>query len=317
VFSITQTIGFSNLANSQKRAEAAVLQIRKLNNRVDVRADTSDVRAKDHIYMQNFDLIIATDLDYPTLSTINAACRLANKPFYAAGTHGFYGYIFADLIQHDYIVKSMPSNIEVKVGSKPDSTHSILAVQRKREDEKVWEIVEHRRLYSPLQLANTSPLHPFLQASRRRLRDVTPLLPCLRAMWEFETQFGRLPVPPHTPDDLRVFTTLATQKLKELGLPEEIMVAEFLRKFLGNIGSEIAPVTAMLGGLLSQDAINVIQHCEAPINNLCLFDGEAYKVPIYSLHPESFDVAANGSTSHTAEGPVARPKTPEGAIELD
>jgi ubiquitin-like 1-activating enzyme E1 A len=267
--------------------------------------------------MQNFDLIIATDLDFTTMATINAACRLANKPFYAAGNHGFYGYIFADLIQHDYIVKSLPTNIEVKVGSKPNSKHSILAVTRKREDDKVWEIVEHRRLYSPLQLANTSPLHPFLRASRRRLKEVSPLLPCMRALWEFQAQLGRLPVPPHTPEDLRVFTTLATQKLKELGLPDEIMVAEFLRKFLQNIGSEISPVSAILGGLLSQDAINVIQHSEQPINNLCLFDGEDYKVPIYSLHPESFGVAANGTGSHVTSDSASRAKTPEGVIELD
>jgi ubiquitin-like 1-activating enzyme E1 A len=267
--------------------------------------------------MKDYELIIATDLDFPTLSQINAACRLANKPFYAAGAHGLYGFGFADLISHDYIVKSVPSNIQVKVGSKPSSTHSVLAVQKKREDDKVWQFVEHRRTYSPLQLANSSPLHPFLQGNRRRLKDVTFLLPCLRALWEFETQSGRSPVPVQTPDDLKVFTTLAMQKSKELGLPDETMNAEFLRKFLQNIGSELAPVTAMLGGLLAQDAINVIQHCEAPINNLCLFDGETYKVPIYSLHPESFDGAVDGDTSHVANGSATRAKTPEGAIELD
>jgi ubiquitin-like 1-activating enzyme E1 A len=302
---------------SFQRAEAAAPNIQKLNNRVKVKADTSDIRTKDDTFMKDYELIIATDLDYPTLSQINAACRLANRPFYAAGAHGFYGYVFADLITHEYVVKSVPSNIEVKVGSKPGSTHSILAVQKKREDDKVWQFVEHKRTYSPLQLANSSPLHPFLQGNRRRLKDVTFLLPCLRALWEFEVQVGRSPVPVQTQHDLKVFTTLAMQKSKELGLPDETMNAEFLRKFLQNISSELAPVTAMLGGLLAQDAINVIQHCEAPINNLCLFDGESYKVPIYSLHPESFDGAANGDSSHVTNGSTTRAKTPEGAIELD
>ncbi len=34
---------------------------------------------------------------------INDVCRRLNKPFYAGGTYGLLGYIFCDLLQHDYI----------------------------------------------------------------------------------------------------------------------------------------------------------------------------------------------------------------------
>jgi ubiquitin-like 1-activating enzyme E1 A len=303
----------------KNRAQAAAPSIQRLNNRVKVIIDTSDIHTKQHTYMQNYELVIATDLDFPTLSAINSACRQANTPFYAAGAHGFYGYIFADLMTHEYMVKSEPSNVEIKAGSKPNSNHTILSVQKKREDNKPWQIVEHRRVFSDINNANTSSLHPFIQSNRRRLKDVTFLLPCLRALWEFEQAFERSPAPIFNPDDLRIYTTLAMQKSQELGLPSENMKSELLRKFLQNVGSELPPVTAMLGGLLAQDAINVIQHCEAPINNLCLFDGESYKVPIYSLYPysEATDVVANGFATKVTNGSSVRAKTPEGAIELD
>ena len=34
---------------------------------------------------------------------LNDACRQLDKPFYAGGTYGLLGYIFCDLLQHDYI----------------------------------------------------------------------------------------------------------------------------------------------------------------------------------------------------------------------
>jgi ubiquitin-like 1-activating enzyme E1 A len=53
-----------------------------------------------------------------------------------------------------------------------------------------------------------------------------------------------------------------------------------------NIGSEIAPVTAVLGGQLAQDVINVLGHRQQPIQNMVLFDGELNEAPMYALHPE-------------------------------
>lgn len=108
---------------------------------------------------------------------------------------------------------------------------------------------------------------------------------------------------------------MALLHASELGIPNESMSSEFLRKFIHSLDEQLAPVTAMVGGILAQDAINVMQHVEAPINNFMFFDGDSYKVPVYSLHPPLNEPHVNG-------GPVVtngntRAKTPEGAIELD
>ena len=83
-----------------------------------------------------------------------------------------------------------------------------------------------------------------------------------------------------------MFTVLATQKHKALGLPDETLRSEILRKFLQNLGSEMAPVTAVLGGQLAQDVINVLGHRQQPIQNMVLFDGDTMEAPMYALHPE-------------------------------
>jgi len=266
------------------RAEAAAPQIRKLNPRVSVIVDQTDIRVRGPDYFGAFDVVIATDLHPDSLNIINTATRINHRPFYAAGVHGFYGFIFSDLIQHDYVVEREKSNRATVLG--PETrTRSVVDVKVKKEGGKNVEMVTKRELYSTWFLASDAASLPaeFLK-SRRRLKAVTPILSCLRALWEF-LQFndGRMP---STTEDLKMFTVLATQKHKALGLPDETLRSEVLRKFLQNLGSEVAPVTAVLGGQLAQDVINVLGARQQPIQNMVIFDGDSMEAPSYPLHPE-------------------------------
>ncbi|MCJ1470508.1 hypothetical protein MMC07_009154 [Pseudocyphellaria aurata] len=264
------------------RAEAAAPQIRKLNPRVRLHVDTEDIMLKPPEYFSPFNLVIATDMTLRDMSTINASCRLCGRPFYASGSHGFYGFIFADLITHDYVIEREKSNVPTIV--RPETaTRSIIATTTKREHGKLTELVTKREIYSPILLANSSPIPAEHLVSRRRRLQIPPLLTCLRALWAFESISGK--IPSHSRADLELFTALATEKHKELQLPAETLRSEFLRSFLQNIGSELAPITAFLGGQLAQDVINVLGQREQPIQNLLLFDGEDSRGPVYALHP--------------------------------
>lgn len=253
-----------------------------MNPRVKLHIDTSDIRTKQPDFFAQFDLTIATELDYETNTTINAACRLANKPFYAAGLHGFYGYVFADLISHDFVIERAKSNMP----SQPQETppRSIVKVTTKKEGDKTVELVTKRETYSPLLLANTSPLPDEYTRLPRRRKQVTPLLSCLRALWEFEKlSGGRRPTFSH--NDLEGFTKLAREVHQELKLDMGTLDSVFLRTFLQNLGCELSPVAAFVGGSLAQDVINVLSAREQPLQNMLLFDGEKSLGPIYPLHP--------------------------------
>lgn len=267
------------------RAEAALPQIQKLNPRVNIMIDTQDVRTKGASYFAPFDMVIATDLDPGALNIINTATRLNMRPFYAAGSHGLYGFIFADLIEHTYVIEKEKSNMttEPKVETK---TRMIFDVKTKKENGKTIEMISKKELYSTWLLASDGSFLPDeYTRSKRRLKAVSPVLSCLRALWEFQqTNGGRNPG--HNAADLQKFTRAATQKHKELGLPTETLRAEFLRSFLQNIGSEIAPVTAILGGQLAQDVINVLGQTQQPIQNTVIFDGNAMEATQYPLHPD-------------------------------
>lgn len=268
----------------KNRAEAAAPQIQKLNPRVKVNVITRDVQnEQDMSFYAAFDVIIATDLNFLALSALDSGARLAHRPFYAGGAHGFYGFIFADLGTHDFVLEREMSNRPTRNG-RETATRSVIGATTKKENGKVIEMVTKREIYTPLLLANTSPLPPDMQKNLRKLRKVHPLLTCIRALWEYQRN-GHGTLPSHSRADLQLFTQIATEKHKELLLPAETLKSEFLRSFLQNLGSELAPVTAFLGGQLAQDVINVLGKREQPIQNLLLFDGEESVGPIYALHP--------------------------------
>ncbi|KAI4206082.1 MAG: hypothetical protein LQ348_001082 [Seirophora lacunosa] len=273
----------SELHVGMNRAAAAASQVRALNPRVALSVDMENILLKPPEFYSMFDMIIATDLDLAPLATINAACRFVNKPFYAAGSHGMYGFIFADLITHDFVIEREKSNLPTALKAET-MTRSIIATNAKEENGKQVEMVTKREIYSPINLANTSPLQAEQLSSRRRKLQVSPLLTCLRALWEFQA-LRQQSLPTHSHPDLELFTKLATEKHKELQLPPETLRSEFLRSFLQNVGSEIAPVTAFLGGQVAQDVINVLGQREQPIQNFLLFDSEDSKGPVYALHP--------------------------------
>ncbi|GAM90968.1 hypothetical protein ANO11243_090150 [Dothideomycetidae sp. 11243] len=284
------------------RAQTAATRLQELNPRVGVLANASDpMQFTDEFYKQ-FDLIVATDLPFLTTAMINAATRMAMRPFYATGVHGFYGFIFADLVEHEYIIERERSNIYTVVKAET-TTRSITAVSTKKEKGKNIELVTKKEMYSPLLLANSSPLSPEYLKNRRKMKGVSALLPALRALWDFERAMNRFPG--HSREDLVMFTTMANEKLLELQLPADTLKAEFLRSFLQNVGSEIVPTAAFVGGRLAEDAINVLGKREQPIQNFLLFDGDTFQAPIYALHPifENPTAATNGTApampSHT------------------
>lgn len=290
----------------QNRAEAALPQMLKLNPRVALFADPDPVASKYPEYFSSFDITIATSLDIDTLTNINAACRFNGRKFYAADSHGMYGYVFADLILHEFVVERQMGNKATEVGTAETPTRVILSTSRKRENGKSIEMVRKSESFSPLLLANTSPLPAEISNHRRRRMQVTPLLSCFRALFDFQKlSMGRLPS--HSRADLELFTRLATERHRELLLPPETLRSDFLRSFLQNLGSEISPVAAFLGGSLAQDVINVLGQREQPLQNMLLFDGEEFKGPIYSLHPYVDDTLPIAATANIANGVSTHP----------
>lgn len=290
------------MLNLSQRAASAIPRIQELNPRVTITSGggLSNLLAKDQTHYTPYSVVIACDHDFNVLSIINTAARFAGRPFYAASIHGTYGCIFADLVQHDFIIEREKSNVPTSLAPETITRVVLSSTTKNEPNGKTTEIVTKRETYCPLILSNSSPLPPDILSNRRKLKAVSPLLPCLRALFEFQRNTSRLPN--HTSQDLSNFTSLATTKSRELQLPPETLKSEFLRSFLQNIGAEIPTTAAFVGGRLAEDVINVLGKREQPIQNFALFDGENLQGPVYCLYspPPEVAMAAAGANGLSA-----------------
>lgn len=272
------------------------MRLQKLNPRVAVHVDTGDIRSKAPEFFSRFTVIIATGQDLSTLVRINEHARRWVRPFYAADSHGFYGFIFSDLIEHEYVIERERSNIATRLGPET-ATQAVVGVSTKKDNNgKTIEMVTKRERYCALSQAAVAPLPAGYAGNRRRLRQVPPLLSVIRALWSFQSS-SFSPTSPsseavavvvpaqNSHADLELFTRLATEAHAKLGLPPETLTSEFLATLMPNIRSELAPVTAFLGGQLAQDVINVLGQREQPLQNFLLFDALESKAPVFALHP--------------------------------
>ncbi|PPQ89648.1 hypothetical protein CVT25_013835 [Psilocybe cyanescens] len=88
------------------RLDAAKSRIESLNPLVTVETVTDTLFSEGErleSIVKNVDLVCVTDWDRDGLIKLNEICRKHQKPFYAGGTYGLTGYIFCDLLSHDYL----------------------------------------------------------------------------------------------------------------------------------------------------------------------------------------------------------------------
>lgn len=270
----------------QPRAAAALPRIQKLNQRVRVEILPFDpFSAMDASFLAPYTIVIGTDLSWAPLNALSAMCRISQKPMYAAGSHGINGFIFADLLTHNFSITRDVSNRKTEIGYQETATRTIVDSVITESAGKKQEVVTKREQYQPISLVNLAPLPPQIMRSPRRLRQVPALLPFLRALWAFEQQSGGLAPDVSDKSQIALFTHLATEKSRELQLPFDLIKSEGLRSFLQNMYIEIPPTSAFLGAALAQDVINVLSLREQPIQNLMIFDGEECRAEIFALHP--------------------------------
>ncbi|KAL7270490.1 E1 ubiquitin-activating protein aos1 [Rhizina undulata] len=266
------------------RAEAAAPAIQRLNPRVPVHVDTERVQDKDTNFFQKFDIVIATELDLDSLLFINNATRSCGRPFYAAATYGLYGYAFADLLKHTFVIERDKSNMKTEL-KKETRTRTITSVREKKEGEKTMEFVTKEEVYAPLSEVLKCQIDKNWRPRKRK--TVPAVLPAVKALWQFQKLHKRLPGIMKGDDG--EFTKLMTESNQELDLPPELVKSSFVLSFIENVSCELAPVAAILGGVLAQDVINALGKREQPLQNFLVFDGDTNAGPVITLFPQDAD----------------------------
>ncbi|KAI0304384.1 hypothetical protein B0F90DRAFT_1815720 [Multifurca ochricompacta] len=218
----------------KKRVDAAKSRIESLNPLVTVETITSSsvLEPKEfEALVQIVDLVCITDSRRDFLIRANEACRRSRKPMYAGGTYGLLGYIFCDLVEHEYITSDRSGGKEGGGGGKDVKVTVTYSTLR--------EALEHR----------------WSSISRRQTKSLNPAAVfIILALWEFQDIYqGHLPDDPKYSDELE---TIANTLIAKAEVNKEVFPAiprGLVETTITTAIHEFSPVCAVVGGMLAQD----------------------------------------------------------------
>ncbi|KAF9580034.1 hypothetical protein BGW38_003476, partial [Lunasporangiospora selenospora] len=237
----------------RNRAASAAERVRLLNPRVKVIVDEDDVASKPDSFFAQFDCVCLTGCAPSQMIRINNACRASGRTgFYAAGVHGYFGYIFCDLNKHDF---------------REERTEP--AVEKGKEPEKIVE--QRAQTYDSLE--STMSVTFGYPKARALNRKASPLLFAIQILWAFQQAHeGRLPQVDDL-DDMATMCRLRDEKLLSAEVDGQFVGDDLLRTLVSTAAAEIAPVCAIVGGFLAQDILKTLSGKDAPLLNYFLYNG--------------------------------------------
>ncbi|WVW85076.1 hypothetical protein I302_107112 [Kwoniella bestiolae CBS 10118] len=259
-------------AVGQNRTKAALPQISSLNPLVSLTAfetlspfvGGSEGEIVDLLKTEKVDVVVACDLPKSQLEVIDEASRKAGTMFYAAGTYGFYGYVFADLgesYEYVYNKKATPEDPSPGLAKKTLSYSSLT------------QALTPTNWSKPASQAEQGG-SPYRGLTKNETKVAAPgVILGLLALWEYETKNGILPQGGE--GQISEITESAERFRVELGVnPKTIpSVDKDLISHLASHATHFFPPTlAVLGGLLAQDVLRALSRKDRPIVNLLSVD---------------------------------------------
>lgn len=194
-------------------------------------------------YFSNFDLVVCTGLPLYQCAEINAKCRACNNVrFFCGEVLGFYGYFFADLLEHKF---SEEHEQEVKGEKKNICMQSALS-------------------YLPLGtvLGTSWNNYKFKKDSPKTLLGFIVIS-------AYHKQYGTYP----GKNDLEALEVTLKTTLNAVQCPLSELTLDDLTKLAAGTSCELGLVSAIVGGMLAGEIIKSISCKDRPLENFFVFDG--------------------------------------------
>ncbi|KAE8585568.1 hypothetical protein XENTR_v10021357 [Xenopus tropicalis] len=250
----------------QNRAEASLNRARNLNPMVSVEADTENINQKSDDFFTQFDVVCLTSCSRDLLVRVDHICHKHNIKFFTGDVFGYHGYMFADLGEHEFVeekakvAKVSKAKQEVEDGpeakkAKIDPTESIL--------------VKKKVQFCPLKDALEIDWHS--EKAKSALKKTPTDFFLLQVLMKFRTDKKRDPQPSNYQEDSELLLQICSDVLDSLGVSPDLLPKDFASYCF----SEMAPVCAVVGGVLGQEIVKALSQRDAPHNNFFFFDGRS------------------------------------------
>ncbi|ORX92994.1 SUMO-activating enzyme subunit 1 [Basidiobolus meristosporus CBS 931.73] len=232
----------------KNRAESAVEGLRNLNPRVKINVLAENIQTQADDFFTGFEIVVLTECDLATMKRINRLCHQAGTKFYSADTYGFFGYIFCDLVEHDYIEDRKETTVS------------------KNEEPEIKRVKKSEEFVSLEAALSKSWSNMTLRQIKKR---ISPVFFGIQLLWQFQEAHQRLP----TPEDTEEILSLRNSFLPTISVDTSVLSDEFLTTLVLNARADLTPVCAIVGGILAQEILKVLSAKELPVNNFFLYNG--------------------------------------------
>ncbi|XP_053577797.1 SUMO-activating enzyme subunit 1 [Bombina bombina] len=245
----------------RNRAEASLERAQNLNPMVDVKVDTENIEEKPEDYFTQFDAVCLTCCPRDVLVKVDQICHKQGIKFFTGDIFGYHGYMFADLGEHEFVeekTKIAKANQEVEDGpeakkAKLDSTETTMVKKK----------VQFCQLKAALEIDWTS------EKAKSSLKKTPSDFFLMQVIMKFRTDKGREPQPNAYREDSELLLQIRNDLLDSLGVSPDLLPDDFASYCF----SEMAPVCAVVGGVLGQEIVKALSQRDAPHNNFFFFDG--------------------------------------------
>ncbi|XP_005219248.1 SUMO-activating enzyme subunit 1 isoform X1 [Bos indicus] len=272
----------------RNRAEASLERAQNLNPMVDVKVDTENIEKKPESFFTQFDAVCLTCCSRDVIVKVDQICHKNSIKFFTGDVFGYHGYTFANLGEHEFVEeKTKVAKVSQGVEDGPDT-------KRAKLDSSETTMVKKKVVFCSVKealevdwssdkakaaLKRTTPDYFLLQefflvlkTGVPLLRDFLPSLTIIQralVLLKFRTDKGRDPSSDTFGEDSELLLQIRNDVLDALGVNPDLLPEDFVRYCF----SEMAPVCAVVGGILAQEIVKALSQRDPPHNNFFFFDG--------------------------------------------
>ncbi|XP_016149504.1 SUMO-activating enzyme subunit 1 isoform X1 [Sinocyclocheilus grahami] len=249
-------------ADGQNQAQASLERAQLLNPMVEVKADIDAVESKLDDFFFQFDAVCLTRCSKDLMVRVDQLCASRNIKVFCGDVYGYHGYMFSDLGQEHHYVEEKPKVVK---GSNEanDGPEAKKPKVDPNETTMVKKTVSFCSLKAALEVDWTN------EKAKNSLKRIPVDYFLLQVLLKFRTDKGRDPQPDSFAEDSQLLLQIRDDVLETMGLSSELLP----NTFVSYCFSEMAPVCAVVGGVLGQEIVKALSQRDAPHRNFFFFDG--------------------------------------------
>ncbi|KAG9331545.1 hypothetical protein JZ751_018856 [Albula glossodonta] len=219
-------------SEGQNRAQASLERAQYLNPMVEVKADTDNV--------------CLTGCPRDLMVRVDQVCAQRNVKVFCGDVFGYHGYMFSDLGPEHHYVEEKP-----KVAKPSQEANDGPEAKKPKVDPNETTMVKKTANFCPLKEA--LEVDWTSEKAKASLKRTPADYFLLQVLLKFRTDKSRDPQPASFTEDAALLCQIRDDVLEALGLNNDLLPDDFVTYCF----SEMAPVCAVVGGVLGQEIVKV------------------------------------------------------------